>query len=82
MSGVADEEIGYRETVFSFCNAVQSFMPLIYQLRVTNAGRFESTVKLYEIWNGRLFAKMSRLELKKLQEAVKKGESGKIKSLD
>jgi hypothetical protein len=61
---------------------VQTFMPLIYQLRVMNAGRFESTIKLYEIWNGRLFAKMSGPALKNLQEAAKKGESGKIKSLD
>ena len=82
IEGVADEEIGYRETVSGFCAAVQAFMPLIYQLRVTNAGRFESTVKLYEIWNGRLFAKMSGPALKVLQEAVKKGESTQIKSLD
>jgi hypothetical protein len=82
VAGVADEEIGYQETAFAFCQAVQVFMPLIYQLRVTSAGRFESTVKLYEIWSGRTFAKISGPVLKVLQDAVKKGESGQIKSLD
>ncbi len=79
---VADEVIGYRETGVSFCQAVRRFMPLIYELRRTNSGRFESIVKLYEIWNGRLFAEMSAPMLKAMQEAVKKGESGQIKPLD
>lgn len=81
-AGVADEDIGYRETARGFCQGVRNFMPLIYQFRVTHAGRFESVIKLYEIWNGRLFAEMSGPTLKAIQEAVKKGESGQIKPID
>lgn len=81
-AGVADEDIGYRETGISFCRAVTTFMPLMFQLRTTNSGRFESAVRLYEIWNGRLFAEMSGPALKAMQEAVKKGESGQIKPID
>jgi hypothetical protein len=69
-------------SAFAFCEAVRVFMPLIYQLRVTNAGRFESTVKLYEIWSARTFAKMTGPVLKVLQDAVKEGESGQIKPFD
>ncbi|MFZ0859893.1 MAG: hypothetical protein WAN18_04370, partial [Candidatus Sulfotelmatobacter sp.] len=37
-AGVADEDIGYRETARPFCQGALAYMPVIFQLRATNAG--------------------------------------------
>jgi hypothetical protein len=54
--GVADEDIGYRETARAFCNEIQECLPAIFQLRRMNQGRYESAIKLQAMWSGRLTA--------------------------
>jgi hypothetical protein len=54
--GVADEDIGYRETARAFCQGIQECLPAIFQLRRTNQARYESTIKLHTMWSGRLTA--------------------------
>lgn len=51
-SGVADESVAYRETGTTFCATMKRFMPAVYLYRLHNV-RYESTVKLYEIWSAR-----------------------------
>ena len=80
-AGVADEEIGYKETARPFCQAAQSYMPLLFQMRAQNAGRFESIVKLYGTWTNRLAAETVAPMLKVMQQLAKSGEN-RISPLD
>jgi len=82
VAGVADEDIGYTETAIAFCLGAKHYMPVIFMLRVVNAGRFESIVKLYETWNKRVAAERSAPALKAMQELAKDAEKGRIKPLD
>jgi hypothetical protein len=52
VSGIAEEKVGYQETATSFCTGVRKYMPLIWLFRSVGV-RYESTVKLYEIWSNR-----------------------------
>jgi hypothetical protein len=70
-SGVAAEEIGYRETGTAFCGGAQEFMPAIFIMRLVNV-RFESIVRLYEIWNGRQHAEKISTQMKALEKAAKR----------
>jgi hypothetical protein len=79
--GVADEDIGYRETARPFCQGAQLYMPAIFQLRVQNAGRFESIVKLNSAWTNRLAADAVAPVLKIMMQLEKAGEK-RIKPLD
>jgi hypothetical protein len=56
--GVANEDIGYRETARPFCQGMQSVLPAIFQLRRTQQGRYESAIKLYTTWSSRLAAEV------------------------
>lgn len=69
-SGVAAEEIGYRETGTAFCNAVERYIPAIFLTRLVNI-RFESIIKLYEIWHGRQAAEKISTQMKALDAAAK-----------
>ena len=64
-SGIAEEVVGYQETATAFCSGVRSCMPAIYFLRSVGV-RYESTVKLYEIWSNRLESEA----LKKKKESI------------
>jgi hypothetical protein len=55
-AGLANEDIGFTETARPFCQGLQEAMPALFQLRQTNRGRYESAVKLYEMWSRRLAA--------------------------
>lgn len=65
-SGVADESVAYRETNQVFCPFVKKYMPAIWFLRSHNLGRFESTVRLYELWT----AKMDSERLEKTRDSI------------
>jgi hypothetical protein len=69
-SGVAAEEIGYRETGTAFCDATARYMPAIFFMRSINI-RFESVVKLFEIWHGRQEAEKISKQMKALEDAAK-----------
>jgi hypothetical protein len=81
-AGVADEDIGYRETARPFCQGVQAFMPVIFMLRAQNLGRYESVVRLYAAWNDRLVAEMSAPALQVMQQLAAKAKTDRIKPLD
>jgi hypothetical protein len=81
-AGVADEEIGYRETARPFCQGVMAYMPVIFQLRATNAGRFESIVRLYVSWSRRLAAEMTAPVMKVMQQLAMDAGKDRIKPLD
>ena len=51
--GIAEESVAYRETGTTFCATMRRFMPAIYLYRKYGV-RYESTVKLYELWNARM----------------------------
>ncbi len=81
-AGVADEDIGYRETARPFHQAAQTCMPAIFQLRVLQAGRFESVVRLYASWNRRLAAEVTAPVMKAMQELARDAGKDRIKPLD
>jgi hypothetical protein len=80
-AGVADDDIGYRETARPFCQAVLNYMPAIFQLRVQNSGRYESIVKLYETWNTRLAAELAAPAMKAMQQLTESAKA-RIKPLE
>ena len=51
-------------------------MPAIFWLRVNNYARYESTIKLYELWQGRLLAEAIAPHMKALGTAVANLEEG------
>ncbi len=61
VTGLADEEIGYRETAIAFCELSAFFMPAFWYYREKRRAMYKSTIELYEMWNG-------RLELEKLKQ--------------
>jgi hypothetical protein len=81
-AGVADEDIGYRETARPFCQGVTVYMPVIFHLRATNAGRFESIVRLYATWSKRLAAEMTAPVMKVMQQLAQEAGKDRIKPLD
>jgi hypothetical protein len=48
-AGIADEDIGYRETALAFCEELNYCMAALYHLRSRNRGRFDSTIRLFEV---------------------------------
>ncbi len=61
VTGLADEEIGYRETAIAFCELSASLMPVFWYYRETKRAMYKSVIELYEMWH-------NRLALEKLQE--------------
>jgi hypothetical protein len=53
-AGVADEKIAYSVAVAPFIEGVNFCIVALHFLRTHNAGRFESTTRLFAVWNGRL----------------------------
>jgi hypothetical protein len=54
--GVTDDTRLLRETLPAFCQGVEMAIIALYHLRVAHLVRYDSTIKLYEIWNRRLVA--------------------------
>jgi len=80
-SGVADEEIGYRETARAFCQDMQRCMPVIFQMRNENLARYESSMRLFVLWNNRLAAEAAAPVMKAMGE-LKKAAEERIRPLD
>lgn len=78
-AGVADEGVGYRETVAAFCQGVEMAIIGIYHLRTTTFVRYESTIKLYEIWNRRLVAARLSQAMKPMQQIIDQAGKDRIK---
>jgi len=80
-AGLADEDIGFSEGARPFCQGVLQTMPALFYLRQNQLGRYESAVKLYEIWSRRLTAEVAAPAMKALDE-LKKAGSQRIRPLD
>jgi hypothetical protein len=79
-SGVAAEEIGYRETGTAFCAGAQEFMPAIFMARSWDV-RYESVVRLYEMWSGRQQSEKISTQMKALENAAKRLPKEGIKAI-
>jgi hypothetical protein len=80
-SGVADEEIGYKETARAFCKELQMCMPAIFHIRKLNVARYESSMKLFVLWNNRLAAEAAA-PVRRAMDALTKAAEERIKPLD
>jgi hypothetical protein len=80
-AAVADENLGYQETAINFCQTVRVHMSGLFQMRRTNNGRFESTIRLYMLWNNRLVGHALAPIMETLEELVKSGQEQKINPL-
>jgi hypothetical protein len=80
-SGVADEDLGFRETAIAFCKATRDYMPVYFYARQTNMARHESTIKLFDMWNKRLVANAAALSMKPLDDLIKAAEKDRIKPI-
>lgn len=80
-AGVADEKLGYEETVFAFLEGSQVAIPGVYALRTSGKAKFASLIRLFELWNNRLVAEAMAPHLKPLQDIIKAAEKGKIDGL-
>jgi hypothetical protein len=78
-AGVADEDIGYRETALAFCQGVDLCMAALFHLRSQNQSRYDSTMKLFEIWNRRTTARAVAPFMTSMQALIKQAESDKRK---
>jgi hypothetical protein len=67
VTGLADEEIGYRETAIAFCELAAALMPAFWYYRERKRAMYKSVIELYEMWN-------NRLAIEKLQEKRKEVE--------
>ena len=80
-AGVADDDLGYQETARAFCQGVLICMPAFFHMRRINAARYESTIRLYDIWNKRLAAQALAPVMKTMEELIKSADRDKIKPL-
>jgi len=78
-AGVADEDIGYRETALAFCEGVNYCMVAVYHLRSQNHGRFDSVIRLFEVWNRRTTARAVAPFMSSMQALIAQANNDKIK---
>lgn len=78
-SGVADEDIGYRETALSYCEGINFCMVALYHLRSQNRGRFDSAIRLFELWNRRTTARAVAPFMSSMQALIDQASNDKIK---
>jgi len=80
-AGLADEDIGFSEAARPFCQGAAEMMPVTFHLRQKNLGRYESSVKLYEMWSRRLVVEAAAPVMKAMGD-LKKAAEERIKPLD
>jgi hypothetical protein len=78
-AGVADEDIGYRETAYAFCEGLAFTMVGLYHLRSQNRGRYDCAIKLFEVWNRRTTARAVAPFMSSMQALIDQAKSDKIK---
>jgi hypothetical protein len=80
---VADDDLGYQETGISFCSVVKETMAFLFYMRqMSFSGPYQSTLRLYERWDGRRNAEEIGRALKKAERAAKQvPKPGKIDAL-
>ncbi len=80
-AGVADEDIGYRETALAFCEGLNFVMAALYHLRTQNHGRFDSIIRLFEVWNRRTAARAVAPFMSSMQALIDQANSDKIQTI-
>lgn len=78
-AGVADEDIGYRETALAFCEGLSFLMAALYHLRSQNRGRYDSAIRLFEVWNRRTTARAVAPFMSSMQALIDQANNDKIK---
>ncbi len=83
-SGVADEEVAYRETARAFCQTFPETVPFIDHCRKHEIARYESTLQLYELWNNRLQSEAlakKKQDIETAEDHLKGRQPAKIKTI-
>jgi hypothetical protein len=70
-AGVADDEIGFRETAPSFCAGILLNLPVLMSIKLQQGVKFQSSLILFERWYRRLVAEAVASSLKQLQDIQK-----------
>jgi hypothetical protein len=65
----------------AFCQDVKMAMPVFFHMRRSARARYESTVKLYDVWNKRLVASALAPAVKSLEDLTRTIEKERIKPL-
>jgi len=78
VAGVADDELGFQETADAFCKAIKELIVPIVAMRRQGA-KYESCVRLYEVWSARLEAEKMKEQMKDLQKKIEKTPNTKIR---
>ena len=78
---VADADVGFRETALAFCQGVKLMMPALFYMRQTQSARYESTIRLYELWNKRLQATSAAQAIKPMQELIRSADNERIRPM-
>ena len=78
VDGIADEQVGYRETARSYCVNVKYLMPAFWFCRVAKCGDFKSTIRLYEIWDARLKVDEMQKEKDRLDHGIRMAATPQI----
>jgi hypothetical protein len=81
IAGVADDTLGYQECALGFCQQAKLIVPAIFYMRRKNMARYESAVKLLDMWNKRLVADAMGPVIKSAEAAIKAAAEAKIKPL-
>lgn len=80
-AGVADDDLGFQETALGFCNLVKEIMPVLFQMRRKRIARYESTVKLFELWNIRLAANLAAVAITPMRQLIESAARDKISAI-
>jgi hypothetical protein len=83
VAGVADDELGFQVTGFSFCDTLEGLMIILFiLLKGRNSHSFESCLKLYEVWHTRLEAEKMKPLIESMNEKIKAAEKAKFTPLE
>jgi hypothetical protein len=83
ISGAADEEVAFPVAGIPFCHYVGLFAPYLIavrngQLTGVTSGKFENTVKLFELWVDRIRREQIEAQAKIIQKELKTLKSGSV----
>jgi hypothetical protein len=81
-SGIAEDEIGFRETGIAFTQLVRIFGPAFYVYQVNNLAKYKSCVELYESWNERVKKELLEKQKEEIEGRLETLRVKEIKSLE
>jgi hypothetical protein len=81
VTGLAAEEIGYRETAIAYCESSAKFMPAFWWFRQHRYGMYKSVVELYELWFARLRTEELQQRKAEIEKTLSTTPSRQIKTI-